>query len=347
MSTAGPRTARKFAAHADHVVIAAGGFTGNLDRVRVHWPAQWHRAPRGQELLCGVWPQMDGRMHDAAQDCGAALVNMDNMWVYAAGVTSWRRPAMSQHGDAIIPMKSALWMRSDGSRFDPPLLAGYDTREAVTRISAQDRAWSWAVLNRSILERELTLQGSDFNPGFRDKSVRRVARDLLRGQPALAAELLDQCPDAVSAPTVPELAARMNRIAPGVDAAVLDRDITAYDRQVRGGSRFYTDDQLVSLRSVRASLGDRIRTAKFAPIVVPGVDLVAIRQRLVVRKSLGGILTDGACRVLTPAGQAVPGLYAIGEAAGFGGGGMNGKRTLEGTLLSGCVLTARELARQC
>lgn len=334
----------EFTAAADHVVIAAGGFTGNLERVRAHWPQAWHRPPGEGELLHGVWPEMDGRMHDAAAERGAALVDLSNMWVYAAGVTSWRSD-MPQRGDALIPMKSSLWMRADGSRFDPPLLAGYDTREAVARISAQAQPWSWAVLNRKVLVRELAIQGSDFNPAFRDKNLKELASFFAVGSTALAQELIDRCPDVVSAPTVHELAAKMNRVAGGVDAAALERDIAAYDREVDAGKKFYTDDQLVSLRAVRAFLADRIRTTNFAPIRVPGVDLVAIRYRLTVRKSLGGILTDGACRALTPAGEVIPGLSAIGEAAGFGGGGMNGKRTLEGTLLSGCVLTARELAR--
>ncbi len=339
----GPRG--EFEARADHVVIASGGAAGNLEKVRARWPrAEWGDPPA--ELLCGVWPQIDGRMHDAAATAGAALTNLQNMWVYAAGVTHWEGD-FAGHGLAMIPPKSGLWLRGDGARFDPPLLAGYDTREAVARIGTSGFAHSWMLLNRTILARELALQGARFNPSFRERRPLRVAHELLRGNDELASELIARCPDVVSAPDLATLIARMQAITPGtpIDGDALRRDVGAYDAEIARGARLFTDPQLVALRSVRAFLGDRIRTCAFEPIASGGRDLVAVRLRPVVRKSLGGIRTDEHCRALRADGSAVSGLYAIGEATGFGGGGMNGKRTLEGTLLGGCVLTAREVAR--
>jgi predicted oxidoreductase len=339
-----------FEARAEHVVIAGGGRTGDLAKVRASWPqGAWGSPP--DDLLAGVWPHLDGRLHDAAADVGASLTGLDNMWVYAAGITHLDAE-FDGHGLAIIPPKSALWLQADGGRVTPPLLGGYDTREAVARICTSKHPWSWLVLNRRILAKEIAVQSARFNPAFRDRRYSRVARDLLFGNKALAALLVDRSPDVVSAPDLTALALRMMQISAGVpiDAAALSRTVTEYDAEIGRGKKLFTDAQLVSLRNIRAFLGDRVRLTAFAPIAAgpPAKrgDLVAIRVRPVVRKTLGGIETDLSCRVVRPDGSVVPGLYAIGEAAGFGGGGMNGKRTLEGTLLGGCIFTARELARQ-
>jgi predicted oxidoreductase len=338
---------REFEARADHVVIAAGGRSGNLAKVRASWPRNdWGEPPA--DLLCGVWPQIDGRMHDvAAARAGAALVGLENMWVYPAGVGHWRGD-FPGHGLAMIPPKSGLWLRADGSRFDPPLVAGYDTREDLARIAASGRPWSWMVLNREILAREIAFQGARFNPGFRNRRPLRIALDLMCGNRALAREFIAHCADVVTAEDPATLAARMSALVPqtAVGPQALGSTMAAYDAEIARGRPLFSDPQLVSLRNVRAFLGDRFRTCAYRPIAgAGGGELVAVRLRPVVRKSLGGILTDQHCRVLRADGTAVEGLYAIGEATGFGGGGMNGKRTLEGTLLGGCVLTARERAR--
>jgi hypothetical protein len=342
----GTGPAGEFEARADHIVIAAGGRTGDLAKVRASWPREdWGEPPA--DLLCGVWPEIDGRMHDAAADAGAALVGLENMWVYAAGVAHWEGD-FPEHGLAVIPPKSGLWMRAEGTRFAPPLLAGYDTREAVGRIAKSDHPWSWMVLNREILAREVAIQGARFNPAFRERRPLQLANELLRGNHTLAGELIERCPDVVSAPDLATLAARMTALTPDVpvDAAALAHDVGAYDAEIARGRRLFSDPQLVALRNVRAFLGDRLRTAGFQPIVGDGGgELVAMRLRPVARKTLGGILSDERCRALRADGSELTGLYAIGEAAGFGGGGMNGKRTLEGTLLGGCIFTARELAR--
>jgi len=336
----------EFEARAEHVVIAAGGRTGDLAKVRASWPRdEWGTPP--EDLLGGVWPHIDGHLQDVVADGGGSVVNLENMWVYAAGVAHWDGD-FPEHGLALIPPKSGLWMRADGSRFDPPQLAGYDTRDAVSRIMATGRPWSWMVLNREILAKEGAIQGARFNPAFREQRKLHVARDLLRGNVALADELISRCPDVVTGPDLATLAERMTELTPGtpIDAAALIRDVTAYDAEIARGRRLFSDPQLVALRNVRAFLGDRLRTSAFVPIAAGDHgELVAIRLRPVARKTLGGIETDERCRVLRADGEVLPGLYAIGEAAGFGGGGMHGKRTLEGTLLGGCVLTGRELAR--
>ncbi|WP_353354407.1 FAD-binding protein, partial [Intrasporangium sp. DVR] len=336
----------EFEARAEHVVIAAGGRTGDLGKVRASWPRDDWGAPP-EDLLGGVWPHIDGHLQDVVADAGGSVVHLENMWVYAAGVAHWDGD-FPEHGLALIPTKSGLWMQADGSRFEPPQLAGYDTRGAVSRVMATGRPWSWMVLNREILAKEGAIQGARFNPAFRDRRKLQVARDLLRGNVALADELISHCSDVVTAPDLATLAERMTALTPDtpIDASALSRDVAAYDAEIARGRRLFSDPQLVALRNVRAFLGDRLRTSAFVPIAAGDHgELVAIRLRPVARKTLGGIETDEGCRVLRADGAVLPGLYAIGEAAGFGGGGMHGKRTLEGTLLGGCVLTGRELAR--
>lgn len=335
---------RPFEAFADHVVIASGGFNGDLDLVRQRWPAVWGAAPR--ELLNGSYPWVDGRMQTAARALGAATGPLDQMWVYAAGIAHWKGTFPAQ-GLAVIPPRSALWLRAEGARFSPPLLAGTDTHALVSRITATGQPWSWLLMNRRILAKELAIQGSEFNPAFRNHAWLRLAASLLLGNGALADEVLAQAPDAVSAADLPTLVDRMNAVATEgrVDLDAVREAVTAWDGELARGPRFHTDPQLQYLRAVRAFPGDRLRTLAHQRILDPAAGpLVALRLRLLSRKSLGGLRThlDGA--VVDAAGAPLPGLYALGEAAGFGGGGMNGKRTLEGTLLGGCILGARQFA---
>ncbi len=330
---------REFEARADQVVLASGGFNGNLDLVRARWPEAWGAAPA--DLLNGSYPWIDGHLLEVARSGGAATGPLDAQWVYAAGLAHWR-PEFPGHGLAVIPPRSALWLDAEGRRFDPPLLAGTDTRALVARILGTGRPWSWLLLNRRILAREGAIQGSAFNPAFRDHRWLQLLGHLLFGNRALADEVLAAAPDACVATTLPDLVDRMNARAPEghVDLALLRGAVEAWDADPRG-----SDPQRAYVREVRAFRGDRLRTCREARIQDPrGGPLVALRLRPLSRKSLGGLRTrlDGA--VVDPAGEALPGLYALGEAAGFGGGGLNGQRTLEGTLLGGCILGARQFA---
>lgn len=337
-------TGQEFEATGDQVVIASGGFTGDLDLVRARWPKAWGAAPG--DLLNGSYPWIDGQVQAQAAVLGAATGPLDRMWVYAAGIAHWK-PDFPGHGLAVVPPRSALWLASDGSRFAPPLLAGTDTHGLVARVTATGQPWSWLLLNRRILEKELAIQGSAFNPAFRDHSWLRLLSNLLRGNRALADELLRESSDAVSAPDLPGLVARMNVAAPEGHVAIsaVRQAAEAWDAELARGPQTLTDPQARYLRAVRAYPGDRLRTCASQAILDPAAGpLVAIRLRLLSRKSLSGLVTalDGA--VLHADGHPIPGLYALGEAAGFGGGGMNGRRTLEGTLLGGCVLGARQFA---
>lgn len=337
-------THQPFRIEARHVVVAGGGITGNLAKVRAHWPRDWGTPP--QILLNGSHPEADGALHDAVAAIGGRITHLDCMWNYAAGVRH-PQPRFPGHGLSLIPCKSALWLDHTGRRIGPePLVTGFDTRHLVERVSPLPH--SWQLLNRRIAERELAVSGAEHNPLIRDRRPLAFAWQTLAGNRVLVAQMLAECEDFVSAPMLPELVQKMNRLAGdnAIDAARLEHGVRRYDEQVARGSRFHNDDQLRRIAQLRQWFGDRVRTCNFQRILDPAAGpLIAIREQVLTRKTLGGIQTDLDCRVLGRTGEPIPGLYAIGEAAGFGGGGASGKRSLEGTCLSGCVLTARQAAR--
>ncbi len=332
----------EFEATAESVVVASGGINGDLDRVRRHWHADWSRPP--ETLLNGSHKFADGRLHDAAAALGANLTHLDWQWNYAAGVRHWQ-PRKPSHGLSLVPPKSALWLNWRGERIGPmPLVTGFDTHDLVAQICRQERAYSWQLLNRRIMLKELAVSGAEFNPSFRRRKRLHVLRELVLGNHWLYEQMTQHCPDFVVAPTIEELVAKMNVLA-GDGSVDLDAVRTAawrYDACIDLGPRFHTDEQLRRIEFARRWLGDRLRTCRFQRILEPAAGpLIAIREFIVSRKSMGGLQTDLQCRVLDTRGEAIPGLYAAGESAGFGGGGMNGKRGLEGTFLGGCVMGGR------
>jgi len=339
-------TQEAFEARADAVIVATGGINGDLERVRRHWHADWRTPP--PTILNGSHRFADGMLHDAVSAAGGVLANLDRMWNYAAGVHHWK-PKKPDHGLSLVPPRSALWLNWRGERIGPqPLVTGYDTRELVTRICAQERQYSWQLLNHRIALKELAVSGAEFNPSIRDKKRIAFLRDVLLGNRWLVDELVANCPDVVVASSLPELVAKMNALQgdAAVELAALTDTVARYDDQIRRGEHLHNDEQLRRIAHLRQWKGDRLRTCKFQPIVDPNaMPLIAIREFIISRKSLGGIRTDLDSRVLDPFDNPIPGLYAAGEAAGFGGGGMNGLRGLEGTFLGGCIFGARRAAR--
>lgn len=335
-----------FEATAESVVIASGGINGDLDRVRRHWPADCGRPPA--TLLNGAHRFADGRLHDAASAAGAAVTHLDWQWNYAAGIRHWR-PRRPAHGLSLVPPKSALWLNARGERIGPmPLVAGFDTHDLVARLCAEPGGYGWLLLNRRIALRELAVSGAEFNPALRDQRRPKFLYELLTGQRWLYDQLTRNSEDVVLADSLPELVERMNAVNGDdvVDRAAVEDAVARYDASIARGRRFHTDEQLLRIACARRWLGDRLRSCAFAAIGARrSRPLLAIRTRVISRKSMGGIRSDLAGRVLDASGQPLPGLYAAGEAAGFGGGGMHGKRSLEGTFLGGCILTGRVAGR--
>lgn len=337
---------RPFEVEAEAVIVAAGGIGGDLERVRRHWPAAWHAPPA--VILNGSHRFADGRLHDAAEAAGAVVTHLDWQWNYAAGIRHWR-PRKPGHGLSLVPPKSALWLNAHGERIGPmPLVGGFDTHDLVARVCREPGGYSWQLLNRRIALRELAVSGSEFNPAIRDRRRLRFVLDLLFGNRWLYDELTRNSEDIVVADSLPELVERMNAVNGDdvVDLATVEAAVGRYDAAIRRGERFHNDEQLRRIACARRWPGDRLRTCAFQPILDrSALPLVAIREYVISRKSLGGIQTDLACRALGVDGRPVEGLFAAGEAAGFGGGGMNGKRGLEGTFLGGCIFSGRVAGR--
>jgi len=330
-----------FEATASCVLVATGGVGGNQELMRRHWHADWRRPP--QVLLNGSHRYADGRLHEAAGAAGARVTHLDRMWNYASGVQH-PRPRKPQHGLSLVPSRSALWLDAQGRRLDPPLVSGFDTRSLVTRVCATERQYSWHLLNRRIALKELAISGAEFNPAIREHRKLAFLRDIVFGNRWLVNEMTRDFPDVLTADSPEELVRSMNALAgdDAVDIRSVRTALERYDAQIDLAAGARSDEQLQRIEQMRAWRGDRLRLCTGQKILDPrALPLIAIRMFVISRKTLGGIQTDLDCRALDARGEPVAGLYAAGEAAGFGGGGMHGLRALEGTFLGGCVLTGR------
>jgi predicted oxidoreductase len=340
------KTGAPFEFAAEQVVVAAGGINGgDLARVRQNWHRDWGAPP--QVLLNGSHRFADGRLHDATAAVGGVLTHLDRMWNYAAGVHH-PRPRKPNHGLSLVPPRSALWLNWRGERIGPqPLVSGFDTRRLVRDICAEERQYSWQLMNRKIALKELAISGAEFNPSIREKNKLGFLRDILFGNHWLVREMLDHCQDFVTANSLPELVERMNALQgdQAVELKAVEGAVASYDATIARGKSLMNDEQLRRIAYLRNYRGDRIRLCKFQPIMdAKALPLIAVREFIISRKSLGGIMTDLQSRVLDSAGQPIAGLYAVGEAAGFGGGGMHGLRALEGTFLGGGIFSGRRAA---
>ncbi len=341
--TAGGKT---FSTRTGTVVIASGGIGRDLDRVKKLWPSEMGTPP--EDLLVGAHPYCDGACLDMAEKLGGRLTNLGYMWNYPDGVTNVKA-LFDGHSLHVITPRSALWMDYRGRRFGPQPLIGYlDNNYVVKEICRQPKPYSWHVMNWKIAARELALSGSDHNDAIRDGKLFTLLKNSVFGNNALVQRMVDECPDFIIADSLPELVKKMNDLAgtEDIDVEGMEQDIREYDAQIDRGEKFHNDDQLRRIANSRNYPGDKIRTCKFQKILDPkAMPLLAIRYRIMTRKSLGGIRTDLESRVVDGKDQPIPGLYAVGEAAGFGGGGINGKSSLEGTFIAPAILGGRIAAR--
>ncbi|AOO81972.1 FAD-binding dehydrogenase [Bosea vaviloviae] len=333
-----------FALKAQAVIVTSGGIGGNHDLVRASWPQRLGAPP--QRLLSGVPDHVDGAMLAIAEAAGGRLINGDRMWHYVEGIANWA-PFWPRHGIRILPGPSSLWFDARGNRLPVPLFPGFDTLGTLEHIMTTGYDYSWFVLNRSIIAKEFALSGSEQNPDLTAKSWLQVLGRAGGGVPAPVQAFMDKGEDFIVENDFSRLVARMNALAGEalIDEIRLRAEIEARDRTL--DNPFGKDLQVTALRGARAYLGDRlIRTAKPHRVLDPAHGpLIAVRLNILTRKSLGGLMTDLSARVLDGTGEPVPGLYAAGEAAGFGGGGLHGYRALEGTFLGGCLFSGRTAGR--
>ncbi|OII60464.1 FAD-binding dehydrogenase [Streptomyces sp. CC53] len=337
-------TTGPFSYRAQAVVIASGGIGGNHDLVRAQWPERLGTPPR--RLLSGVPAHVDGLMLGIAEKAGAHHVNRDRMWHYTEGIEN-HSPLWARHGIRILPGPSSLWLDARGRRLPVPLFPGFDTLGTLEHIMRSGHEHTWFVLNQRIIGKEFALSGSEQNPDLTGKSVRDVLARARTDVPAPVRAFMDKGADFVVERDLAALVRGMNAVTeePLIDEAALRREIVARDREI--AHPFTKDLQVTAIRGARAYLGDRlIRTVAPHRLLDPAAGpLIAVCLRILTRKSLGGLQTDLSSRVLTADGEPLPGLYAAGEAAGFGGGGVHGYRSLEGTFLGGCLFSGRTAGR--
>ncbi|MEU8130274.1 FAD-binding dehydrogenase [Micromonospora sp. NPDC049049] len=333
-----------FAYTAQAVIVTSGGIGGNHDLVRRNWPTRLGTPPT--HMISGVPAHVDGRMLTITQDAGGAVINPDRMWHYVEGIQNWN-PIWDKHGIRILPGPSSVWLDARGRRLPVPLYPGFDTLGTLAHLRTTGHDHSWFILTQKIIEKEFALSGSEQNPDLTGRSVKQVLGRLRGGAPAPVEAFKRQGADFVVANRLDELVKGMNALTdePLLDPLDIQRTIEARDREL--ANSFTKDMQIAAIRNFRNYRGDRLmRTAAPHRFLDPKAGpLIAVRLHVLTRKTLGGLHTDLDGRVLDATGQPVPGLYAAGEASGFGGGGMHGYRALEGTFLGGCLFSGRQAGR--
>src|ERR1700742_2963741 len=335
----------EFEFRAQAVIVTSGGIGGNHDMVRANWPTRMGRAP--ERMLTGVPAHVDGRMIAITEKAGARVINRDRMWHYTEGITNYD-PIWPMHGIRIIPGPSSLWLDGSGKRLPVPLFPGFDTLGTLEYIAKSGYDYTWFVLNAKIIGKEFGLSGQEQNPDLTSRSVRQLlASRAGSGAPGPVQAFVDRGVDFVSGNSLRELVSAMNGVADVVplDYATVADEVTARDREVV--NKFSKDGQITAIRAARGYLGDRLgRVVSPHRLADPKAGpLIAVKLHIITRKTLGGIETDLDSRVLKADGTPLTGLYAAGEVAGFGGGGVHGYRALEGTFLGGCIFSGRAAGR--
>ncbi|PPQ14108.1 FAD-binding dehydrogenase [Bradyrhizobium sp. AC87j1] len=335
----------EFALKAQAVIVASGGIGGNHELVRQNWPKRLGDPPKF--MISGVPEHVDGRMIGITEKSGARLINRDRMWHYVEGIQNWN-PIWPRHGIRILPGPSSMWFDATGTRLPAPLFPGSDTLGQLKYIMSTGYDYSWFILTQSIIKKEFALSGSEQNPDLTGKSWRMTLRRATnKGAPAPVEAFKSHGVDFIVRDKIEDLVAEMNKLA-GSDLLKLEHirmQIEARDREI--ANAYVKDAQVMNIHNARRYIGDRlIRTASPHRILDPAQGpLIAVKLNILTRKTLGGFETDLDSRVFGSEGSVIPGLYAVGEAAGFGGGGVHGYRSLEGTFLGGCLFSGRNAGR--
>ncbi|MET9384774.1 FAD-binding dehydrogenase [Streptomyces sp. NPDC002928] len=332
-----------FELRAPVVVVTSGGIGANHDLVRQNWPARLGTPPKF--MVTGVPAHVDGRMLAITEKAGGRIVNPDRMWHYTEGLRNYD-PIWPNHGIRILPGPSSMWFDAKGGRFNTPDIPGYDTLHTLKSITDSGYDYSWFVTTQKIIAKEFALSGSEQNPDLTNKNVWQLLSRIWQ-TPEPIERFKNKGEDFVVATTLTDLVAGMNKLTGDnlIELADLKRQIEARDREIDNG---YTKDvQVMGIRNALNYPGDTLsRTASIHRILDSSAGpLIAVRLNVLTRKTLGGLQTDLSGRVLDTAGNPVPGLYAAGEVAGFGGGGVHGYRSLEGTFLGGCLFSGRQAGR--
>lgn len=345
----GRKSSRKksgdFTFKAQTVIVASGGIGANLELVKKNWPEQMGKVPAN--MLCGVPDYVDGRMIKITKDAGASIINADRMWHYTEGVQNWNS-IWSNHGIRILPGPSSLWFDATGNRLPVPLFPGFDTLGTLRHILQTGYDYSWFILNQKIIKKEFALSGSEQNPDLTNKNWPQILKRAWGKNATYPVEAFKKHGvDFIVKKDLKALVTEMNNLTkmPLLRYDHIEKEIKTRDNQLNNS--FCKDMQIMAINGARKYMGDKlIRTAKLHPILDPSAGpLIAVRLHILTRKTLGGLETNLAGQVLNSDGNPIEGLYAAGEVAGFGGGGMHGYRSLEGTFLGGCIFSGRTAGR--
>ncbi|MGM9926140.1 MAG: FAD-binding dehydrogenase [Bacillus sp. (in: firmicutes)] len=334
----------EFTFQAEEILVASGGIGANLDLVRENWPARLGNPPK--RMISGVPEHVDGRMLAITEQAGGRLVNRDRMWHYTEGLKNWN-PIWADHAIRILPGPSSLWLDAAGRRFPAPNFPGFDTLGTLEAIGKTGYDYSWFILTQKIIEKEFALSGSEQNLDLTEKSIKKVLARIFPGAPPAVQAFMDYGEDFVIASSLPQLVEGMNNLTGDglLQYEMIEKQIQARDREM--DNAFTKDLQITAIQGARRYLGDKlIRVAAPHKILDPkNGPLIAVRLHILSRKTLGGLQTNLSGQVLGGNGTPIPGLYAAGEASGFGGGGIHGYRSLEGTFLGSCLFTGRQAGR--
>ncbi|MBY6365293.1 FAD-binding dehydrogenase [Rhodococcoides corynebacterioides] len=332
-----------FEFRADAVLVTSGGIGGNWELVKKNWPTRMGRVPR--HMLSGVPAHVDGRMLEITGRAGGHVINEDRMWHYTEGITNFDS-VWPNHGIRILPGPSSLWLDATGTQLPAPLFPGFDTLGTLEHIVSTDHDYTWFVLDQKIIEKEFGLSGQEQNPDLTGRDVRKLLERVRPGAPGPVEAFKTRGEDFVVADSVAELVAGMNKIGDvELDPAAIEALLVARDREM--DNDFGKDLSVSAIHAARKYRGDRVaRIASPHKMLDPANGpLIAVKLHLLTRKSLGGLETNLESQVLRADGSVFPGLYAAGEVAGFGGGGVHGYRSLEGTFLGGCIFSGRAAGR--
>ena len=336
----------EFELAAGAVIVTSGGIGGNHELVRSNWPTA-RLGPAPKQMISGVPHHVDGRMLAITQQAGGAIINNDRMWHYTEGIKNWA-PIWPMHGIRILPGPSSLWFDALGNRLPAPYLPGFDTLGTLKHILSTGYDYSWFILSQKIIEKEFALSGSEQNPDLTEGGWLTVIRSRLAGgAPAPVEAFKQHGEDFIVRDNLPDLVKQMNALVgeERLDYGRIQHQVSARDREM--DNPYSKDAQIMAIHSARNYLGDKlVRTAKPHKLLDASKGpLIAVRLNILTRKTLGGLHTNLNSQVLDANGEPVPGLYAAGEVAGFGGGGYHGYNALEGTFLGGCIFSGRHAGR--
>lgn len=325
---------------AEHIIVASGGIGANPELVRQNWPVDRLGSPPSH-MISGVPAYVDGKMISIAEEAGASVINRDRMWHYVEGIKNFD-PIWPDHAIRILPGPSSMWFDAAGKRLPPPFLPGFDTLGTLGHIMSTGYDYSWFVLNQKIIAKEFALSGSEQNPDITDRSFSQLLKRVFGTHaPAPVQAFVDRGADFVTADRLDMLVQKMNALTehPLIHYEEMLQQIEARDREI--DNPFSKDTQITFIRSHRQYRGDKLmRVASPHKMLDPRFGpLIAVKLHILTRKTLGGLETNLNAQVLQPDGTVLSGLYAAGEVAGFGGGGMHGYRALEGTFLGGCIFS--------